>query len=733
MANLVALTSIVNHTSQLYGSFGSTFEMVALGADKYLVTYGAGNDWNYQAGSGYDIRGEIWNTNGTLAVSRFFIPEIRGGDQQDLSVVERPGGGFTAAWSARLIQSNGSYNTGNLGPQDSVRMASFDVNGARIGSEVAFEPGGSLPNWGGVAVSYSDNTNSSFPLVAGSAYNSDTDMIIMSEVAPNFIGFGATRANSQFYYQMTERSGPALTISWYESVSGQAYLKGGIIDGINQPIYAEWVVPLTTGAGGTPSTFYSQDVAYEVTVLTTGETVVGYDDVNGGGLVKFRIFNADGSGGGTPLYVSIDDSAEALAAGEEGIAVHALNDGGFVAAWKQLGYTNAANQLVPTGIYMRAYDNTGNATGAAVLVKAETSSTSYLDIDIDVGDDGAIVIGWIEYSSNSGVGGTYSRVLREQTQVTGTPDGEILSGTLALEGFSGLGGFDMVSYAFAPAKVRASLQDPVSNLGAATGDTYTSIEGLAGSAYADSLYGDGFGNQLEGLGGSDLLSGGSGNDTLIGGAGGDAMFGGMDNDLYSVDSVGDRIYESVGEGSDTVIAALNYRILATAEIEVFNAAAGIDPLSLIGNGYGQSMTGNDGANRLFGMVGADTLIGGAGNDSLYGGVGNDSLTGGAGLDSFVFDTAPNRVTNSDVITDFNIADDRFLLDDAAFVGIGALGALGARFVVGSAATLATHRIVYEQSTGKVFYDANGNVAGGQIQFAQVTAGTALTSADFLIY
>ncbi len=72
MPNIIAQTGIINHTTALYGSLNSTFEIVVLGSDKYVITYGAGNDWNYTPGSGYDIRAEIWNTNGTLAVSHFF-------------------------------------------------------------------------------------------------------------------------------------------------------------------------------------------------------------------------------------------------------------------------------------------------------------------------------------------------------------------------------------------------------------------------------------------------------------------------------------------------------------------------------------------------------------------------------------------------------------------------------------------------------------------------------------
>lgn len=48
----------------------------------------------------------------------------------------------------------------------------------------------------------------------------------------------------------------------------------------------------------------------------------------------------------------------------------------------------------------------------------------------------------------------------------------------------------------------------------------------------------------------------------------------------------------------------------------------------------------------------------------------------------------------------------------------------------SAATTADQRLVYNQSTGQLFFDADGNGAGAAVLFALVVPGTALTTASF---
>lgn len=109
------------------------------------------------------------------------------------------------------------------------------------------------------------------------------------------------------------------------------------------------------------------------------------------------------------------------------------------------------------------------------------------------------------------------------------------------------------------------------------------------------------------------------------------------------------------------------------ELEVEDAPAG--GLVLQGSTGNDTITGTGADERLIGLAGNDTLNGGAGNDILEGGAGRDTLTGGAGVDTFRFtartDSSRNGSTlNSDIITDFNTAQDRIDLSGLGFTGLG---------------------------------------------------------------
>ena len=142
----------------------------------------------------------------------------------------------------------------------------------------------------------------------------------------------------------------------------------------------------------------------------------------------------------------------------------------------------------------------------------------------------------------------------------------------------------------------------------------------------------------------------------------------------------------------------------------------------------------DNIENIFGTFYDDRLLGDSGANLIVGAFGNDVLTGGAGLDTFAFIPALDAVANVDQITDFSVADDTIQLRNSnlAFTEL-ADGALAASaFRVGSAAADADDRIIYDAASGALLYDADGTGGGVSIQFAQVSAGLAISHDDFLV-
>lgn len=143
--------------------------------------------------------------------------------------------------------------------------------------------------------------------------------------------------------------------------------------------------------------------------------------------------------------------------------------------------------------------------------------------------------------------------------------------------------------------------------------------------------------------------------------------------------------------------------------------------------------GTSAGDILTGKTTKDAIYGYGGDDRLGGKEGNDTLYGGSGRDAFVFNTKPNGGLNLDVIADFNPKDDSIHLDDAIYSKL-ARGQLHSwSFVIGSKANDASDRIIYNNKTGALLYDADGSGPGAAVQFAKIGLNLSITAADFLVY
>jgi Ca2+-binding RTX toxin-like protein len=197
--------------------------------------------------------------------------------------------------------------------------------------------------------------------------------------------------------------------------------------------------------------------------------------------------------------------------------------------------------------------------------------------------------------------------------------------------------------------------------------------------------------------------------------------------------VGDIVSEALNEGADLVRSSVTFTLADNVEHLTLTGAAAINGT---GNALVNVMVGASGANVLAGLAGRDNLAGLGGDDILAGGADRDRLNGGAGADAFVFDTTPINVVNTDIIADFSVADDTIWLASPVFSALGGAGALaaGALTIVtaGFAAADADDRIIYNSANGALWYDPDGTGAASAVYFAQLSAGLALTEADFLV-
>ncbi|GAA0733508.1 M10 family metallopeptidase C-terminal domain-containing protein [Sphingomonas japonica] len=220
-----------------------------------------------------------------------------------------------------------------------------------------------------------------------------------------------------------------------------------------------------------------------------------------------------------------------------------------------------------------------------------------------------------------------------ENAVGGGGDDVIVANAVANR-INGGAGNDVVSYESATSGVLISLLANSASGGAA-GDRLTSIEGLIGGAYDDTLIGNNADNVIGG--------GSGGRDTLLGNGGIDTVTyfdatGGVQVNLATNVVGGAAAGDRINGFENATGSAFNDTLRGST---LGNELRGMD-----GNDTLLGLNGND---TLYGDAGNDTLDGGANNDWLDGGAGADMLTGGLGIDVFAFSVADG---STDRVVDF---------------------------------------------------------------------------------
>ena len=135
--------------------------------------------------------------------------------------------------------------------------------------------------------------------------------------------------------------------------------------------------------------------------------------------------------------------------------------------------------------------------------------------------------------------------------------------------------------------------------------------------------------------------------------------------------------------------------------------------------------------------GDDTIFGQGGIDELHGGNGNDILWGGDRADFFHFDTALNSLMNVDLVQDFQANNtDIIWLSEGIFSALATDGTANGAVLQaadfasvaggGDTTNVAAARIIYDSTTGNLFYDSDGGSSVNRTLFAQITIADAGT-------
>ena len=284
-----------------------------------------------------------------------------------------------------------------------------------------------------------------------------------------------------------------------------------------------------------------------------------------------------------------------------------------------------------TGIDVADYSNAGSGLLAVLYNPAgntgDAAGDSYFDIEGLAGSAfGDTLVGSNSVDILSGAGGNDSlKAYGGDDTLTGGSGGDTLNGGT---------GIDVADYSNAGSGLLAVLYNPAGNTGDAAGDSYFDIEGLAGSAFGDTLVGSNSVDVLSGAGGNDSLKAYAGDDTLTGGAGNDTLNGGTGIDVAD--------YSDSGAG----LLAVLYNPAANTGDAAGDSYIDIEALS--GSAFGDTLVGSNGVDILSGAGGNDSLKAYGGDDTLTGGTGSDTLNGGTGDDRFHFTSGDG----GDTIIDF---------------------------------------------------------------------------------
>lgn len=512
----------------------------------------------FQDFTGYAIKGQRFNADGSLNGSDFIVNTYGVGDQDMPSVTGLADGGFVVAWQsegqdgdgagvyAQRYAADGSANGGEF-------RLSVTTSGEQTAPDLVELTGGDLVAAWSTGGTFAD------------------DVIVRLFTLPTDFNIYATAGGFEDWEVMT----------------------GSSVDPVIPPLPSDTLV-VWPNIDGTVT--YIIGYGFEYNLLTgepTAGTVTTLEHRSGVGGTLL----GDGQGLSLSLvtlygFVGSDD-ADALEnfltyvfAGDDNFTSEDPDDteiAGF--AGDDVITAGPGSDMIEGGPGANVIDGGDNGILGDTASYLDSSQAVQVDLGAGTaagGDAAGDVLTNIENLMGSGLADT----------LTGDDGDNFLEGAGGADVLDGGEGDDFAAYTTSAVGVTVNLGTGVATGGDAQGDTFTNIEHLVGSAHADTLTGDDNANIIEGGGGADAIDGA---DQIWGvGWNGMPVVIGPDIASYVVSPEAVSINLELGttSGGDAAGDTLT-------DIE-----------GLMGSSFDDTLIGDGGQNWIAGMAGADYLDGG---------------------------------------------------------------------------------------------------------------------------
>lgn len=710
-------------------------KVTCLADGRFLVTWRSDTPAN-----GQDVFGRLFEADGSPSGSDFVLNAITGNNQVLSTVSALPDGRFVAMWS--------SFDTGD-GSSSCIRARFFDAGGNPEGVEFVanstaaasqarpaitpLDDGRFVATW----QSY-DTGDGSGTCIRARLFEADG-----SPVGADFI-VNTTTLDLQITPVIATLADGRFMVSWNSADGGDGEgecMRARLFNADGSSAGNDFIVNTTVSGGQTNPGLATLADGRILAIFESDDTADGFF-----GCIRARFLDPDGNPTGDDFIVNT--TAESNQADPKIIA---LADGRALALWYS-GDTGDGSALC---VRARIVNIDGSFSGDDFIVNTVAAGKQF-NPSATALPDGRFVVTWQSEDTGDGDGSCIRAQIFDATVFDGTAAADAWTGGNFADAINGGGGADTLSGLAGNDVIDGQAGDDVLN-GGAGADTMTGGSGndvfyvnsqadvvieITGQGDADRVtassdYGLAAGVEVEQLrttsnGGtasidltgnalSQTITGNAGVNVLSDGGKGasDTLIGLGGNDTYRIYNSGDVIVETSSHGaSDRVAAAVDYKLGTGVHVEVMttNGTSGTSGIDLTGNEFAQTITGNAGTNVIDGKGGSDTL------------------RGSNGQDFFVFSTAPGA-GNVDTLADFSVAADTIRLENAIFTALGATGVLSATAFSANASGVAqdaNDRIIYNTTTGGLFYDADGTGAAAAVQFAAMAAGLAVTNADFVV-